>query len=82
MSLTKQSKIAKIEVVGEYKAVQVAIDTIYFDNGIPASKTRYRYVLHPGSDISTQDTEVQAICNLVWTDEVKSAWQNHLSKSI
>ena len=79
MALTKQSKIAKIEVVGEFKAVQVAVDISVFEDGVLLSTTRHRHVLHPNEDISTQDPEVQAICNTAWTDEIKSAWQTHLS---
>ena len=30
------------------------------------------------ADISGEDAEVQAICNAVWTDEIKAAYQAHL----
>jgi hypothetical protein len=74
MAITKETKIEKIEVVGEYKAVQVATDTIIKEDGKEISRSRHRHVLHPDTDISSEDAEVQAVANSVWTDAVKSAW--------
>jgi hypothetical protein len=88
MALTKTTEIAQVEVVGQYKAVQVATDTIIKDDGTEISKSRHRHVLHPGilddsnalvdTDISAEDAEVKAICELVWTDSVKTAWKDKL----
>ena len=75
MAITKEVIIEKIEVVGEYKAVQVAADTIIKEDGTEISRSRHRHVLHPHQDISGEDAEVQAIANVVWTDAVKAAWQ-------
>ena len=74
MAITKEIKIEKIEVVGEYKAVQVATDTIIKEDGAEISRKRHRHVVHPDMDISGEDAEVQAVANAVWTDAVKSAW--------
>ena len=74
MAITKETQIAKIEVVGEYKAVQIATDTIIKEDGVELSRNRHRRVKHPHEDISNEDSEVKAVCNVVWTDEVKSAW--------
>ena len=75
MAITKEKQVAKVEVVGKYKAVQVAIDTVIKEDDVEISRSRTnRYVLHPDQDISSEDAEVQAVCNAVWTDEVKSAW--------
>ena len=88
MAITKETKIEKIEVVGEYKAVQVATDTIIKEDDTEISRSRHRHVLHPGTlndsnslvdtDISAEDAEVKAICELVWTDSVKTAWKDKL----
>ena len=61
-------------MVGEYKAVQVATDTIIKEDDTELSRSRHRHVLHPDEDISGEDAEVQAVANAVWTDAVKSAW--------
>ena len=80
MAITKETQIAKIEVVGEYKAVQIATDTVIKEDDVEISRTRHRHVVHPHQDISGEDSEVQSICNLVWTDAVKSAWDIHRAK--
>jgi len=33
---------------------------------------------HTPTDISGESAEIQAICNLVWTDAVKAAFKTHL----
>ena len=75
MAVTKETQIAKIEVVGEYKAVQIAVDTVIKEDGVELSRSRHRKVIHPDQDISSEDAEVQAVCNAVWTDEVKASWE-------
>jgi len=74
MAITKETQIAKIEVVGEYKAVQIATDIVIKEDGVELSRSRHRTSYLPDQDISSEDAEVQAVCNAVWTDEVKSAW--------
>jgi len=76
MAITKETEIAKIEVVGEYKAVQVATDTVIKEDDTEISRSRHRHVLHPDMDISSEDAEVQAVANSVWTDAVKAAWED------
>ena len=74
MAITKETEIAKVEVVGEYKAVQIATDTVIKEDGVELSRSRSRKVVHPDQDITGEDAEVQAVCNAVWTDAVVSAW--------
>ena len=90
MALTETIEYDKIEVVGEYSAVQVRKATIIKrdDVEIPGSRSYERYVLHAGSldasnnlvdtDISGEPAKVQSICNAVWTDDVKAAWKAKL----
>jgi hypothetical protein len=75
MAITKETQIGKIEVVGEFKAVQVAMDTLIKEDGNLISQTRHRHVLFPDSDISNEPQEVQNICNTAWTQEVKDAYE-------
>ena len=81
MAITKTTEISKIEVVGEHKAVQVRTDTIIKEDGAEISRSFHRHVLHPDSDISGEDAEVQAVANAVWTDSVKSAWKTFKENS-
>ena len=74
MALSKVVKVDKLEIVGDYKAVQCREATVVSEDGVELSRSFHRHVLHPDSDISGEPQETQDICNAVWTDEVKSAW--------
>jgi len=74
MALTKEIKCDKIEIVGDFKAIQCRQATIISEDGKELSRSFKRHVLHPDSDISGEPQETQDVCNSVWTDEVKSAW--------
>ena len=77
MAITKETEIARIEVVGEYKHVQVRTDTVIKEDSKEISRSAHRHVLTPDEDISSQDDEVKAVCNAVWTDAVKAKWQTY-----
>ena len=77
MALSELTEYDKIEVVGEYKAVQVRKASVIKKDGTELTRSFERYVLHPDSDISGQPTEVAAVCNAVWTDAVKEAWKTY-----
>ena len=75
MALTKQTQIGKIEVVGQYKSVQVRTDTVVMEDGEELSRKYHRHALSPDAVITGEHAEVQAVCNAVWTDEVKAAYE-------
>ena len=80
MALIEKTIIDKIEVVGQFKHVQVREDRQIIDDSNDEIKSRgnyYRYVLSPISDISSQPAEVQAVANAVWTDKIKAAFTEH-----
>ena len=81
MAITKTTEIARIEVVGEHKAVQVRTDTVIKEDGKEISRSPHRHVLHPDMDISGEHAEVQAIANAAWTDDVKAAWKTFQENS-
>ena len=74
MALAESIEYDKIEVVGQYKHVQVRKATVIKKDGTELTRSFERYVLDPDSNISEQPAEVQAICNAAWTDAVKTAW--------
>ena len=75
MAITKETQIGKIEVVGKYKSVQVRTDTVVMEDGTELSRKYHRHALSPDADISAEHTEVQAVCNAVWTDQVKADYE-------
>ena len=74
MAITKEVKIDKLEIVGDFKHVQCREATVVSEDGVELSRSFHRHVLHPDSDISGEPQETQDVCNAVWTDEVKVAW--------
>ena len=88
MALAESIEYDKIEIVGTYKAVQVRKATVIKKDGTELTRSYERYVLQAGTldgnddlvdtDISAEPAEVQAICNAVWTTDVKAAWKAKL----
>ena len=74
MALTEETVQDKIEVVGDYKAVQIRTATVIKRDGVEISRAFSRHVVTPSDDISGESAEVQAICAAVHTDEVKAAY--------
>lgn len=72
MALTESIEYDKIEVL-EY-AVQVREATVIKKDDKELTRSFHRYTLYPDSDISNEPAKVQAVCNAVFTDAVKTAW--------
>ena len=87
MAITKTTEEDKIEIVGEYKDIQVRTATVIKEDGVELTRSFHRHVVecvstvkngddsftHTDTDISSESAEVKAIANAVWTDEVKAA---------
>jgi len=79
MALTEETVQDKIEIVGDFKHVQVRTATVIKRDGVEISRGYSRHVVAPDADITGESTEVQNICNVVHTDEVKAAYAAHLA---
>jgi len=77
--LTEETVQDKIEIVGDFKHVQVRTATVIKRDGTEISRSFSRHVVAPNDDITGESTEVQAICNAVHTDEIKAAYAAHLA---
>jgi len=73
MALEKVITQDKIEVVGEYRAVQVRTKTAVMEDGVELSSGFHRHVVIAGDDYSGESAEVRAICAVVHTDAVIAA---------
>jgi hypothetical protein len=88
MALTKSTVTDRIEVVGEYKIIQILEKTIVKEDGVEISEGIKRKSFNPGqldgsdnlvvTDLSAETAEVQAIAADVWTQSVKDAWKDNL----
>ena len=54
MAITKQTQIGKIEVVGQYKSVQVRTDIVVMEDGEELSRKYHRHALMPDADITNE----------------------------
>ena len=87
MAITKELIEDKIEVVGDYKAIQVRTATVIKEDGVELSRSFHRHALecvssvknadnswtHTDTNVSRESTEVQGIANAVWTTTIKNA---------
>ena len=78
MALTERTTEDKIEIVGDFKHIQVRTATIIERDGVEISRSFSRHVVGPLDDVSGQSAEVQAIAAAVHTADVKAAYQAHL----
>ena len=94
MTLSKTTEIPKIEIVNDWN-IQVATDTVVKEDGAEISRSRNRHSLEPfqsnydnankkwvhsATDISKEASNVQAICNAVWTNDIKTAYKTWKEK--
>jgi len=81
MALTEETIQDKIEVIGDYKMGQVRTATVIKRDGTEISRSFSRHVVAPNisaDDLANESTEVQAICNAVHTDAIKTAYATYL----
>ena len=76
--LTEETVQDKIEIVGDYKHIQVRSAVVIKRDGAEISRSYHRHVVAPNDDITGESAEVQAICNAVHTQAVKDAYAAHL----
>ena len=82
MALEKVISEDKIEIVGDYKAVQVRTCTKVLEDGVELSSGYHRHVVTAGQDYSNESAEVQAICAILHTDAVIAAYNASLNEGI
>ena len=79
MALTEETVQDKIEIVGDFKHIQVRTATVIKRDDVEISRSFSRHVVAPDADITGESTEVQAVCNAVHTQAIKDAWAAHLA---
>jgi len=95
MALTESIEYDKIEIVGQYKVVQVRKATVIKKDGQELTRSFSRFVLEAGTldesdnlvdnpldkepdGVTAISDEVKAVCNAVWTTDIKAAWKAKL----
>jgi hypothetical protein len=78
MALIETTKVDQIELI-ENNQIQVRTATIILKDDVELTRTFHRHVLSPGDSVINEDPKVQAIANVIWTEEVITAYQASLS---
>jgi hypothetical protein len=87
MAITKETVEDKIEIVGDYKNIQVRTATVIKEDGVELNRSFHRHALdcvlsvknadnswtHTDTDVSGESAEVQGIATAVWTTAIKNA---------
>ena len=91
MAITKELIEDKIEVVGEHKNVQVRTATVIKEDDVEINRSFSRRIINcctktddtwADTDISSESSEVQGVCNAVWTNEVKTAYKTYYDSQV
>jgi len=82
MAITKEVIQDKIEVVGDYKHIQVRTATVIKEDGVELSRSFHRHVVSPDSDSTNESADVKAMVKQFHTDAVKKAYKAHIESSI
>ena len=78
MAITKETIQDKIEVVGNFKHIQVRTATVIKEDGKEISRSYHRHVVAPNDDITNESADVKAMVAQFHTDTVKKAYAEHL----
>ena len=78
MAITKELIEDKIEVVGDFKHIQVRTATVIKEDGVELSRSFHRHVVSPDSDSTNESADVKAMVAQFHTDEVKKAYAEHV----
>ena len=81
MALTEETVQDKIEIVGDYKIIQVRTATVIKRDGVEISRSFHRHVVAPDSDTSGESDDVKAIAAQVHTDAIKTSYAKHVAES-
>ena len=81
MAITKEIVQDKIEVVGDFKHIQVRTATVIKEDGVELSRSFSRHVVAPDSDSSGESADVKAMVAQFHTDTVKAAYKKHVEES-
>lgn len=73
MALVERTVVTKVEVVSDFKHIQIQTDNQIVDDAtgeIKAKDNFHRKVIHPGDDYSNEPDDVKVVADAVWTDEI------------
>ena len=82
MAITKEIVEDKIEVVGDFRHIQVRTATVIKEDGKEISRSYHRHVVAPNDDSTNESADVKAMVAQFHTDAVKKAYADHIAKEV
>ena len=82
MSLSKQRIQDKIEIVSEFKHIQIRYSDQIIEDGQVISSSYHRDTVSCGDDAKAIEHNVKALADIYWTDEIKAAYKASLENPI
>ena len=79
MALTKQKIQDKIEIVSEFKHIQIRYSNQILEDGVKLSEAYERTVVSCGDYDAADLHNVRAIADAVWTPDLITAYQEQLN---
>lgn len=79
MSLSKKRIQDKIEIVGEFKHIQVRYQDQIIENGNVISESYYRDNIDCGDIEKAKEHNVDNIANVVWTEDIKKSYVDYIN---
>ena len=80
MSLSKKRVQDQIEIVGEYKIIQIRYSDQIIEDGKVISSSYHRESITPDNEAKAIEHDVKAIADIYWSDEIKAAYTASLEK--
>tara|TARA_E500000331_G_scaffold348043_1_gene389052 strand:- start:46 stop:297 length:252 start_codon:yes stop_codon:yes gene_type:complete len=80
MAITKEVIQDKLEIVGDFKHIQVRTATVIKEDGVELSRSFHRHVVSPNSDSTNESADVKAMVAQFHTDAVKKAYADYIAK--
>ena len=78
MALEKTVTQDKIEIVGEFKIIQIREVVRITENGEEVSRNYHRRTINPLADTSNESQEIKDIVATMHTQAIKDAYQAHI----
>ena len=88
MALTKTTEQDQLEVLGPYKSIGIQEKIVIKEDDKIISENIHRRIIDLGSldasdnlvdtDVSSESTDVQSLCNLFWTTDIKNTYKAFL----
>ena len=78
MSLSKKRIQDQIEIVGEFKIIQIRYQDQIIEDDKVISSSYHRESISPDEEAKAIEHNVKALADIYWTDEIKEAYTKSL----